>query len=190
MWGHFSQFHDPKNSRADPSYTAFLEPNKRLSGENSSCYPQPTRIRYYPPFCTYCTLYICVSPLIIIYSRQEIHILCPSINHLLSLWFILSSSFSLVYLILFFLSGLSYPLLSLWFILSSSFSLIYLILFFPMQGISMGVASVISDYAPQLPPLLVAQGEASKYLQLGGSPWRGEAEGAERLQVRVSTTRR
>jgi hypothetical protein len=52
-----------------------------------------------------------------------------------------------------------------------------------LQGISMGVASVISDYAPELPPLLVAQGEASKFLQLGGTPWRGEAEGAERLQV-------
>ena len=58
----------------------------------------------------------------------------------------------------------------------------------------MGVASVISDYAPSLPPLLLAQGgegvgnssssQNSKYLQLGGSPWRGEAEGAERLQVR------
>jgi hypothetical protein len=63
-----------------------------------------------------------------------------------------------------------------------------------VQGISMGVASVISDYAPSLPPLLVAQqgggggGEGasqqtSKFLQLGGNPWRGEAEGAERLQV-------
>ncbi len=57
-----------------------------------------------------------------------------------------------------------------------------------MQGISMGVASVISDYAPELPPLLVAQGEASKFLQLGGTPWRGEAEGAERLQVRARLT--
>jgi hypothetical protein len=52
----------------------------------------------------------------------------------------------------------------------------------------MGVASVISDYAPELPPLLVAQGEASKFLQLGGTPWRGEAEGAERLQVRIQLT--
>jgi hypothetical protein len=51
----------------------------------------------------------------------------------------------------------------------------------------MGVASVISDYAPELPPLLVAQGEASKFLQLGGTPWRGEAEGAERLQVYTYT---
>jgi hypothetical protein len=57
-----------------------------------------------------------------------------------------------------------------------------------LQGISMGVASVISDYAPELPPLLVAQGEASKFLQLGGTPWRGEAEGAERLQVRARLT--
>ncbi len=51
----------------------------------------------------------------------------------------------------------------------------------------MGVASVISDYAPELPPLLVAQGEASKFLQRGGTPWRGEAEGAERLQVYTYT---
>jgi hypothetical protein len=51
----------------------------------------------------------------------------------------------------------------------------------------MGVASVISDYAPELPPLLVAQGESDKFLQLGGVPWRGEAEGAERLQVRENT---
>ncbi len=63
---------------------------------------------------------------------------------------------------------------------------IYSQIFSPhLQGISMGVASVISDYAPELPPLLVAQGETSKFLQLGGTPWRGEAEGAERLQVRT-----
>jgi hypothetical protein len=61
---------------------------------------------------------------------------------------------------------------------------IFIYSFLPiLQGISMGVASVISYYAPELPPLLVAQGEASKFLQLGGTPWRGEAEGAESLQV-------
>ncbi len=63
------------------------------------------------------------------------------------------------------------------------YSQIFPPIFNTLQGISMGVASVISDYAPELPPLLVAQGEASKFLQLGGTPWRGEAEGAERLQV-------
>ena len=45
-----------------------------------------------------------------------------------------------------------------------------------VQGVSMGVASVISDYTRHMPPVLPGQPELinEKYIQLGGDPWTSD----------------
>ena len=58
-----------------------------------------------------------------------------------------------------------------------------------IRGVSMGVASVITDYTTNMPPVLTSHPELSeeRYLQLVGQPWKGnQDQGAtENLQLAI-----
>jgi hypothetical protein len=59
-----------------------------------------------------------------------------------------------------------------------------------IRGVSMGVASVITDYTTNMPPVLAAHPQLrdEKYIQLEGSPWEGGQEdpvSTENLQLAI-----
>ena len=57
-----------------------------------------------------------------------------------------------------------------------------------VRGVSMGVASVISDYTAQMPPVLPAHPDLvnEKYIQLEGDPWTSDdLKGCETLQMSI-----